>query len=61
MHAGMEGTQRRASSHVRPKEGGLEEDEGHQLANGVRQTPPARVLPGLGVGACGRFRKPQVA
>lgn len=58
---GHRGTQRRASSHARPEEGGLEEEEGHRPANGAGQTPPAQVLLGLDVGACGRFRKPQVA
>lgn len=63
---GHQGTQRRASSHARPEDDGLEEaglekDEGHQPANGVGQTPPARVLPGPGIGACGRFGKPRVA
>lgn len=67
---GHQGIQRRASSHMRPEEdglegGGLEKDEGGASASewsgGVGQTPPAQVLPGPGIGACGRFRKPRVA
>lgn len=42
---GHGGTQRRASSHARPEEGGLEEEEGHRPANGAAPSSAGAAWP----------------